>query len=466
MESLKRTFYSFTTAIGYQKGTTDNEYQFLKNSIENVSKHFTNIVKQIENLPKTISAISKHHNSIIMSFQAITQQSNVKREEISTQLLQMREVFDKISEDSQRYESLMNELYTPIRTYGEQFNELLNRCKICEKRKEDYDYWNRKLNKAMGNNNKNIAQIQSKFISAQQSYEWLKNELIEDNKKLCNDAQLVTLPVIRSLYVNFTEILNGINSVWSDVSKQIEKLPIDGINLEYVIRPSSFSFIREENVKAQQMRPKTQEVNTMYQNQYQNNSIPQNQYYQYNVNNYNQMNPINPYHIQSTYGSQYPSQRNESVYPNSTIAVTTHSVQQNSTYMPQQMNEINQNNKNIQYIENNQINKNNEIDENELNVPPSSNEMNENNNYENQTNEMNHNQYENYERKESNESNEKKHVLLCKVLYDYDAQDDKELTMKEGDTIAILSKENDWWIGELNGKTGQFPSNYVVIIQE
>ena len=39
-----------------------------------------------------------------------------------------------------------------------------------------------------------------------------------------------------------------------------------------------------------------------------------------------------------------------------------------------------------------------------------------------------------------------------------------ELTMKEGDIIVILSKEGDWWIGELNGKTGQFPSNYVTLL--
>ncbi|KAL7716669.1 SH3 domain-containing protein [Entamoeba marina] len=53
---------------------------------------------------------------------------------------------------------------------------------------------------------------------------------------------------------------------------------------------------------------------------------------------------------------------------------------------------------------------------------------------------------------------------LCRANYDYDAQEPNELTIKAGDLIKVLSNEGDWWVGELNGKTGQFPSNYVILM--
>ncbi|XP_034549517.1 nostrin [Notolabrus celidotus] len=50
----------------------------------------------------------------------------------------------------------------------------------------------------------------------------------------------------------------------------------------------------------------------------------------------------------------------------------------------------------------------------------------------------------------------------CKALYDFTPEQDDELTLKEGDLLDIYRKEeNGWWFGELNGKTGHFPSTYV-----
>lgn len=43
---------------------------------------------------------------------------------------------------------------------------------------------------------------------------------------------------------------------------------------------------------------------------------------------------------------------------------------------------------------------------------------------------------------------------------------DDELSMKVGDIITIEEKEDeDWWRGELHGKVGVFPSNFVEEIQ-
>jgi len=48
------------------------------------------------------------------------------------------------------------------------------------------------------------------------------------------------------------------------------------------------------------------------------------------------------------------------------------------------------------------------------------------------------------------------------ALYAYEAQSDGELTFKEGAKITVLTKDSSgWWMGELNGVTGLFPSSYV-----
>lgn len=53
---------------------------------------------------------------------------------------------------------------------------------------------------------------------------------------------------------------------------------------------------------------------------------------------------------------------------------------------------------------------------------------------------------------------------FCKVLFPYDGQNEDELSIKEGDIVTIINKEcadAGWWMGELNGKQGVFPDNFV-----
>ena len=48
------------------------------------------------------------------------------------------------------------------------------------------------------------------------------------------------------------------------------------------------------------------------------------------------------------------------------------------------------------------------------------------------------------------------------VLYDYDAQGDQELSLKEGDIVTVVAKEDDiWWCGQYHSNLGMFPSTYV-----
>ncbi|PBP16055.1 BAR domain-containing protein [Diplocarpon rosae] len=50
------------------------------------------------------------------------------------------------------------------------------------------------------------------------------------------------------------------------------------------------------------------------------------------------------------------------------------------------------------------------------------------------------------------------------ALYDYEAQAEGDLSFTTGDVIEIVTRtnnENEWWIGKVKGKQGQFPGNYV-----
>lgn len=55
----------------------------------------------------------------------------------------------------------------------------------------------------------------------------------------------------------------------------------------------------------------------------------------------------------------------------------------------------------------------------------------------------------------------------CKVIYSYKPANEDELELKEGDLITILTKDlpdKGWWKGELKGKIGVFPDNFVQVI--
>ena len=52
----------------------------------------------------------------------------------------------------------------------------------------------------------------------------------------------------------------------------------------------------------------------------------------------------------------------------------------------------------------------------------------------------------------------------CIVKFDYNAQDIDELTIRKGDKIINSFKKEDGWMeGELNGKRGLFPDNYIEV---
>ncbi|XP_067401118.1 SH3 domain-containing kinase-binding protein 1 isoform X3 [Emydura macquarii macquarii] len=55
----------------------------------------------------------------------------------------------------------------------------------------------------------------------------------------------------------------------------------------------------------------------------------------------------------------------------------------------------------------------------------------------------------------------------CKVIFPYEAQNEDELTIKEGDIVTLINKDcidAGWWEGELNGRRGVFPDNFVKLL--
>ncbi|KAL6927891.1 hypothetical protein ACO0SA_004514 [Hanseniaspora valbyensis] len=55
-------------------------------------------------------------------------------------------------------------------------------------------------------------------------------------------------------------------------------------------------------------------------------------------------------------------------------------------------------------------------------------------------------------------------VEYCTALYDYQAQQPGDLTIKQGDRIEVVDRTTDpsgWWLGRVNGVEGNFPANYV-----
>ncbi|XP_066149898.1 CD2-associated protein isoform X2 [Euwallacea fornicatus] len=56
----------------------------------------------------------------------------------------------------------------------------------------------------------------------------------------------------------------------------------------------------------------------------------------------------------------------------------------------------------------------------------------------------------------------------CRARFSYDALNTDELSLLENDLITVLSTDGGdpgWWKGELNGKVGWFPDNFVELIQ-
>ena len=54
-----------------------------------------------------------------------------------------------------------------------------------------------------------------------------------------------------------------------------------------------------------------------------------------------------------------------------------------------------------------------------------------------------------------------------KALFNFDAREEDELTLKKGDIVNVYGKVDDgWWMGQVGDRVGRFPSNYVEQLTE
>ena len=65
----------------------------------------------------------------------------------------------------------------------------------------------------------------------------------------------------------------------------------------------------------------------------------------------------------------------------------------------------------------------------------------------------------------ANHKNEPPATPCARALYDYEGEDEDDLQFKEGDLITLIERvDENWFLGELNGRDGIFPENYVEVL--
>jgi amphiphysin len=55
----------------------------------------------------------------------------------------------------------------------------------------------------------------------------------------------------------------------------------------------------------------------------------------------------------------------------------------------------------------------------------------------------------------------------CTALYDYEAQQEGDLSFSAGDVIEVIhrtSNDNEWWTGKFKGRQGQFPGKLYIVM--
>jgi hypothetical protein len=61
-------------------------------------------------------------------------------------------------------------------------------------------------------------------------------------------------------------------------------------------------------------------------------------------------------------------------------------------------------------------------------------------------------------------------AVLARVQFDYDAEDESNISLRTGDTVVVKEQDDpDWWYGHAAGredKLGFFPASFVEIVLE
>jgi hypothetical protein len=52
----------------------------------------------------------------------------------------------------------------------------------------------------------------------------------------------------------------------------------------------------------------------------------------------------------------------------------------------------------------------------------------------------------------------------CEAIHSFKGEQPTDLSFHKGDVFTVTSQQGNWWVGCANGRTGNFPSNYVAIL--
>ena len=146
MFSLSRQLFSLNNLFVDKYKIDDSEYETISKTIKQTQEEMIKIISIVEQLPTYLTEFITSHVLLYQSLSTTISFSSQPNEMIKNEIESSIDLYQNIQKLCYQYQFEMNLLITPLRTYIEQFNEMFNRLKVCDKRKEDFEYWNKKLN--------------------------------------------------------------------------------------------------------------------------------------------------------------------------------------------------------------------------------------------------------------------------------------------------------------------------------
>ena len=216
----------------------DKEYEDARNRVRELQAEFIKIVTAIEKLPKILSELSENNMVISTSMQRCIQLSNSTPDKIAS-LSTSIATFQNIQLFSKKFDAtLKNELLVPIKTYGNQFDIILERMKECDKRKSYYSYFTKRveaLRKKAPEKQKNMKFEELRYNVYKKFYYELRDEVVEDVQKLCDDTENVILPIAKTCISCMMRFVGDIDKTVKDLPEYLETLPDTSNCSQYVI---------------------------------------------------------------------------------------------------------------------------------------------------------------------------------------------------------------------------------------
>ena len=132
MTSLGRTLFSLKNVFGIRKQELDQQLEESRTKLRNMTNEYFKMVNGVESIPKSIVNVYGYHLQVLNSLHSCVTMSDGDTS-CNEDVTKAIEIYQKLMIDANKFQANMhNELLTPLKTYGEQFNELDKRFKVCD----------------------------------------------------------------------------------------------------------------------------------------------------------------------------------------------------------------------------------------------------------------------------------------------------------------------------------------------